>query len=91
MYYFENDDYMKRILNKIYEVEMAKYLSSVSYSSKPAYEKMEYDCKTSVTDEDILNILIDYALDTGNRELFFELTKQLNNQPSLYGGVKEES
>lgn len=87
MYYFENDDYMKKIFDKIYEVEMAKYLSSVSYNdgSKPAYEKMEYDCKTSVTDEDMLHIQINHALDTGNRELFLKLTDQLNKQPSLNG------
>ncbi|MCC2250518.1 IDEAL domain-containing protein [Virgibacillus sp. AGTR] len=41
------------------------------------YTHLEYGVETSVTDEDILNILIDYALDVGDRDLFMRITEQL--------------
>lgn len=47
------------------------------YRSNPTYEDLEFDCTTSVTDEDILRIQIDHALDTGNKELFIQLSGQL--------------
>ncbi|WBX80142.1 IDEAL domain-containing protein [Virgibacillus salarius] len=49
------------------------------------YKDLEFGVETSVTDEDMLHIQINHALDTGNRELFLKLTDQLNNQPSLNG------
>ncbi|WP_162986300.1 IDEAL domain-containing protein [Virgibacillus sp. Bac332] len=41
------------------------------------YKDLEFGVETSVTDEDIFNILIDYALDNEDRDLFMRLTEQL--------------
>lgn len=41
------------------------------------YRKEEFDCKTKITDEDMLRIHIDIALREGERETFLKLTNQL--------------
>ena len=37
----------------------------------------EYGCETTVTDEDMLKLLIDEALKNGDREKFMKLTEKL--------------
>lgn len=39
------------------------------------YQVLEYGCTSRLTDEDMLRIRIDCALDSNNKELFLELTK----------------
>ncbi|WP_096269376.1 IDEAL domain-containing protein [Paucisalibacillus globulus] len=46
---------------------------------QPTYEELEYNCETSITDEDMLRIQIDGAIDSGNKELFLQLTDQLKS------------
>lgn len=39
---------------------------------------LEYRCETVVTDEDMLKIHIDIALENNDKEMFMKLTNQLN-------------
>jgi len=41
------------------------------------YRHYEYGCDTNLTDEDMLKIKIDWALENGDKEMFMKLTEQL--------------
>ncbi len=41
------------------------------------YRHYEYGCDTSLTDEDMLKMQIDWSLDKGNKEMFLKLSEQL--------------
>ncbi|MFD2046031.1 IDEAL domain-containing protein [Ornithinibacillus salinisoli] len=65
-------------LRQMFIESLVEQMFKSKINNKPmSYEEMEYNCKTSITDEDMLRIQIDYALDTGNKELFMRLTQQL--------------
>lgn len=60
------------------------YRKVISYEEKPImskqqYKFLEFRCKTEVTDEDMLRLLIDQALKDGDKERFLELSQQLNH------------
>lgn len=42
------------------------------------YHQLEYNCQTSLTDEDMIKLHIDFALENGDKEKFMELSGQLN-------------
>lgn len=82
------DDYsMKKLLDEIFQDALVKSFKNDmrKFTSQPSYEQLEYECETTVTDEDMLQIQIDQALDSGNKELFLELTSRLNKSNSLEG------
>lgn len=41
------------------------------------YHKLEYECHTNITDEDMLKMHIDFALENGDNKQFMKLSKQL--------------
>lgn len=42
-----------------------------------SYRAMEYDCESNLTDEDMIYMHIDFALQNGDKETFMRLTNQL--------------
>lgn len=73
-------NWFKRMILEELEKQHKTLEERFSNDSEPSYEKMEYDCKTTITDEDMLQIQINHALDTGNKELFIKLTNELNKE-----------
>ncbi len=67
-------------------VRSALESEKINSISKDQYEKLEChsSIKTSVTDRDMLKIQIDHALDTGNKDLFLQLSQELK-ETSLSG------
>lgn len=41
------------------------------------YQRLEHDCHTILTDEDMIRLHIDFALEQGDKETFMKLTNQL--------------
>lgn len=46
-------------------------------AKEASYQYMEYDCHSNLTDEDMIKIHIDFALENGDKEMFMQLTGQL--------------
>lgn len=41
------------------------------------YEELEFNCRTSLSDEDMLKMHIDFALERGDQKVFLKLSQQL--------------
>lgn len=56
-----------------------KFKEVINAALKDAvYHKLEYDCHTNITDEDMLKLQFDFALENNDKKTFKRLTKQLN-------------
>ena len=77
----ENDFFKKFIKAAL----IASISSEISERSKMSREYLEHhpSIKTDVTDEDMLLLQIDMALDSGDMELFMQLTDELKGMEVL--------
>lgn len=76
-----NDEMFKRLMNEAAKAAFFNVVTSkaVAQPIHVNYRYLEHhpQIETNVTDADILKLHIDIALDTGDKELFMELTDQL--------------
>ncbi|MFD2658578.1 IDEAL domain-containing protein [Gracilibacillus thailandensis] len=75
---YNEHSFLKKILLEEIEKQQEIIKKRMVDDADPSYEKMEYECKTTVTDEDMLKMQINHALDIGDKESFIKLTNELN-------------
>lgn len=80
---FEHSDEVIRELIRVKFMKMA--FGIIESERELSYYEMEHahDIQCGITDEDMLLLRIDMALDTGNVELFMQLTDQLKEMEVL--------
>lgn len=76
-------DYIRNLLFVTLRDQIRKDLNELNEQASNNYgtlnyKHLEFNCVSAITDGDILKLQIDFALDNGDKELFMQLTDQLN-------------
>lgn len=85
MFSFSEDDEVSKSIRRMINKQLrASFKQNIqSEFLKMSYKYMEYECKSVLTDEDMIMIHIDIALENNNKKEFYELTEQLREMKGV--------